>query len=70
MDLNSIARTERNSLSFRQLVQPGCQKTFSMVSLCIATLSSNDFGYAGVGDRSITADGLGFVIADLAETCP
>jgi hypothetical protein len=29
MDWNSIARTERNSLSFRQLVHPGCQNTFS-----------------------------------------
>jgi hypothetical protein len=29
MDSNSIARTERNSLSFRQLVHPGCQNTFS-----------------------------------------
>ena len=29
MDWNSIPRTERNSLSFRQLVHPGCQKTFS-----------------------------------------
>jgi hypothetical protein len=42
MDLNSIARTERNSLSFRQLVQPGCQKTFSVVSLCIASLSLDE----------------------------
>ena len=29
MDSNSIARTERNSLSFRQLVHPGCQNTFN-----------------------------------------
>jgi hypothetical protein len=31
MDWNSIARTERNSLSFRQLVHPGCQNTFSAI---------------------------------------
>ncbi len=29
MDWNPIARTERNSLSLRQLVHPGCQNTFS-----------------------------------------
>jgi hypothetical protein len=32
MDSNSIARTERNSLSFRQLVHPGCQNAFSVVA--------------------------------------
>jgi hypothetical protein len=32
MDWNSIARTERNSLSFRQLVHPGCQNTFSGIA--------------------------------------
>ena len=28
-ETKSIARTDRNSLSLRQLVQPGCQNTFS-----------------------------------------
>jgi hypothetical protein len=32
MDSNSIARTERNSLSFRQLVHPGCQNAFSVLA--------------------------------------
>jgi hypothetical protein len=29
IDWNSIPRTERNSLSLRQLVQPGCQNAFN-----------------------------------------
>ena len=29
IDSNSIPRTERNSLSLRQLVHPGCQNAFS-----------------------------------------
>jgi hypothetical protein len=33
MDSNSIARTERNSLSFRQLVHPGCQNAFSVAAI-------------------------------------
>src|SRR5579871_6458339 len=32
MDSNSIARTERNSLSLRQLVHPGCQNTLSGIA--------------------------------------
>jgi hypothetical protein len=54
MELNSIARTERNSLSFRQLVQPGCQKTFRDGSPCIALFSLLS-DYAGAGGASITA---------------
>ena len=37
MDWNSIARTERNSLSFRQLVHPGCQNTLSGIASMVGS---------------------------------
>src|SRR5216684_1367323 len=37
IDSNSIPRTERNSLSLRQLVQPGCQNAFNGAASGIAT---------------------------------
>jgi hypothetical protein len=39
IDSNSIPRIERNSLSLRQLVQPGCQNAFSGAVSGIAYLS-------------------------------
>jgi hypothetical protein len=38
IDWNSIPRTERNSLSLRQLVQPGCQNAFNGAVSGIAAL--------------------------------
>jgi hypothetical protein len=35
IDSNSIPRTERNSLSLRQLVQPGCQNAFNGAAVAI-----------------------------------
>jgi hypothetical protein len=36
IDSNSIPRTERNSLSLRQLVQPGCQNAFSGAAVAMS----------------------------------
>jgi len=48
MDWNPIARTERNSLSLRQLVHPGCQNTFSaVVADMLASMQRTDHGGAG-----------------------
>jgi len=40
IDSNSIPRIERNSLSLRQLVQPGCQNAFSGAVSGMVYLSS------------------------------
>src|SRR5437764_9124199 len=47
IDWNSIPRTERNSLSLRQLVQPGCQNAFNgAVSGIVRSSQSDDPTYA------------------------
>src|SRR5437763_1747943 len=48
IDWNSIPRTERNSLSLRQLVQPGCQNAFNgAVSGIVVLLVISRSTYAG-----------------------
>jgi hypothetical protein len=62
MDSNSIARTERNSLSFRQLVHPGCQNTFSGTEIdMVRTLTRVTAASPGLRIPSTSALRLEFV---------